>query len=181
MNRLMKWAALAAIAALVLAGCEHPVPLETGDGELVTLTVSDGTDSARALSENLAKQGYNYIEAYFKDSSGNYYRVAGYKGDPLRISVPAGAYTSGNTVMFAGRGEDKTLLAIGELWKVGTSETTTIAVDSTSVVFKLYPLLTAAAAVTVGGSTAGTNKVEFRGRQVPYYSMNAATLTPISY
>jgi hypothetical protein len=175
MRKMMKGAAIAAVMALALAACEHPIPVAE-EGGLVNLTISDGTDSARALSADLAKLGYNYVEAIFKDPSNAYHRAAGFKGDPIRISVPAGAYASGKTVMLAGRGEDRTLLAIGEMYQVNGTGGTTIAADTTNVTFKLYPLVTGAIA-----PAAATDKVEYRGKQVPYYNISANIVTAINY
>jgi hypothetical protein len=172
MTKLMKLAAIAAVMALVLAACDHPLPIDEGGG-LVTLSISNGADSSRALTADLAKQGSNYLEVIFHHGA-DYYRVAGYMGDPLRISVPAADYET-TAIMMAGRGEDKTLLAVGKLNSIDGSPGTTISLDTTAIGFTLYPLLTNAVTPT------STGNVEFQGKQVPYYPIAANTNESIEY
>jgi hypothetical protein len=194
MMKKMRFGGLAAVAALVLAGCgaidldplaENSPAEFTKDGRrLVNLTINAG-GNARALTQALAQAAINYYEVVFYDAAGSqYYRVAGFKGQSLKLSVPAATYdndSSGNkAIVFAGNDSGngvKTLLAIG---KLSTPSNGVIDPSVANVQFTLTALTTdikAAAgttfAITTGASTTPYSSVNYEGSTVPCFYVDA--------
>jgi hypothetical protein len=95
-----------------------------------------GGGNARALTTDLAKAGYDYVEVVFH-KDGRYYRASGFKGQNFTIALPAGTYGPGNAVAFVGRESDHTLLAVGVMT---TPNDGIITAATTSVTFILEAL-----------------------------------------
>jgi hypothetical protein len=189
----------AAVLVLALAGCDglalgslkgSDLAQYTEDGRrIVNLTINTGAGTARALTQALAKNAINYYEVVFCDGA-DYYRVAGHKGETLKLSLPAGSYltdTAGTSaVVFAGNDPgtgEKTLLAIGKLTAPADGA---ITASTTSVTFTLTELATdikAAVGTTFaigagapgGGSPVLYDTVDFNGTAVPCFFVDKDT------
>jgi hypothetical protein len=203
-------AALVLVLALALSACDGLAPHLTrveitrqGDGPpeytgytpdgrpLVRLTVTaaavageEGT--ARALNQPLAEAAINYYQVAFYDGV-NYYHTAGYKGQTLRLAVPADTYA--NTVEnpkaalavaghVSAEGE-KTLLAMGNLTFPADG---VITGSTTNVTFTLTALTTDVKAANdstfkiIDGRPTGTpsmvmKTVTYNGVQVPAFKV----------
>jgi hypothetical protein len=160
---------LAATLALAFIACDGLAPRAededlaeyTADGRrLAHLTINTG-GNARSLTAPLARDTINYYEVIFYDASlSKYYRVAGFKGQALELSVPHDTYDNdagGNrAIVFAGNDPgngDKTLLAIG---KLSNPNTGVINGSVSSVTFTLKDLRTDVKAAPGTTFTIGT-------------------------
>jgi hypothetical protein len=123
----------------------------------------------------------NYYEVVFADSTRTeFYRVAGYKGQTLRLSVPADTYdndTNGYAIVFAGHDPgngDKTLLAIGKMTTPGNG---VIDVDTTSIAFTLTALETdiATSFAVTAGDNGDPGTVNYDNAAVPCFFVHADT------
>jgi hypothetical protein len=71
---------------------------------------ASGGGGIRALSPEVAKAGYNYIEVVFTAHGVGYKSGSAIKGEDIKFSLPEGQYLA---VMFAGTSSGAKLLAIG--------------------------------------------------------------------
>jgi len=146
------FAGIAVLFALAVVTCDLFPSAEKGgniveyteDGRLlVNLSISTG-GAGRALTTDLAKGGVDYYEVAFQDlvTPTKIFRTSWDYTKAGKISVPAGNYnTAAKAILFAGRYEDKTLLAVGNLSAVdSTPGSTTITPSTTSVTFTLAAL-----------------------------------------
>jgi len=101
----------------------------------------------RALSGPLAQSWVNYYEVVFR-TGGTNYRARWRTGEVGKIAIPFGDYSSVNptstaaAILFAGRVETKTLLAVGRLTATTGSNYPAINAGTTGVTFTLTPLTT---------------------------------------
>jgi len=163
------FAGCAVLLALALVTCDaFPPAVKDGEDskpELVTLdnglpgvylTIKVADNAGRSMTTAHAKEWTNYYEVAFLDKKGNIWRAKWRGLESGRIAVPFGDYgdvdpsvnpgtptTPGTpaAIMFAGRYETKSLLAVGKLTQVNTDVgITEINADTTSVTFTLIPL-----------------------------------------
>jgi len=158
----------------------------SADGSRVTINL-DGygdAESARALSRPIAREGYNFLEVVFRDST-TIARSSWEKGKAMNITgVPRGATpagvnygvtggatlsaTVGEAVLFVGQkvGSDLTLLAVGKIVAIDgvdvTALTANITPSTRSVTFGLAALTgnTTFVSATNGGSFAAVTPAE---------------------
>jgi len=211
------FAMITVLLALVIVTCDLFPPVEKGDKDKpeivydengepwgVNLTISD-KDVNRAMTGDIAKFMVNYYEvAFIKSPGGTIYRARWRMGETGRLAVPFGDYASVDptaapaAIMFAGRHDTKTLLAVGELTLVNGSTGTEITSTTTGVTFTLTPLTTDVHAsdvssfqITVGPAnltsyydgTSGKEfpTVEYNNEDVPLFFVRADALNEATY
>jgi len=144
------FALLAVLFTLTVVTCDINPPAEQGKANIiydendqpwgVNLTISAGTDD-RAMTAGIAKLMVNYYEVAFKSGS-QIYRTSWRAGETGKLAVPFGDYDTADpsaadsAIIFAGRYETKTLLAVGLLTS-GPIDS-----DAANVTFTLTPLTT---------------------------------------
>ena len=211
---MKKFSIFGIIILLVMVSCNNfsdlgstDDPIQyTADGRpMVAVSLGTGS-SGRALTDYLAKNGFDLYEAVFKDpappaGASTYYRKTWAKGEAAKIYLPTGGYaTSANAILLAGASKDKTLLAVGTITGVTdtadvTSPGATITTTTKSITFTIYSLetdinktyaaatstfaiLTPAASATVAGTLPTVDGYPYFA--VPY-SNSATTLVTANY
>jgi len=113
-----------------------------------TLIGVSGKQASRAMTVDSARRGFDYFEVVFYYGSQQIAEASWELGRRALIKVPmSGDYSAVNVqsgkgcaVLFAGRKEDRTLLAVGRLVNVDDVETAVISDSSSSVTFELFTL-----------------------------------------
>jgi hypothetical protein len=131
---------------------------------------------SRSISADVARAGINFYEAVFYDGT-SYYTFTTAKGNPLKISIPFGTYTSATAILLAGDSDTQTLLATAPLATIPAGGT--INASTTAINFTLTALtsdLTDASSVfkdsvtaSMPGNTMATKSIN--GLVVPYHSL----------
>jgi len=161
------FAGIVVLLALTIITCEGFSPNDTGGGESAKIVYKDGQPwgvelaintggASRAMTDNIAKGWVNYYEVAFMYND-VIYRAKWRLGSVGRIAVPFGNYDTadpangdsvaalagkGAAILFAGRFDSKTLLAVGNLTGVTGGSGTTIDAATTGVTFTLTALTT---------------------------------------
>ena len=152
---MKKFAIFGIITLLVMVSCNNPSDLGstssddpiqyTADGRpMVAVSLGTGS-SSRALTDQLAKIGFDLYEAVFKDpaSNGVFYRKTWVKGETAKVYLPVGNYgTSANAILLVGASKDKNLLAVGTVTDTDATGTTLVSSTTKSITFTVVSLVT---------------------------------------
>jgi len=155
---MKKFCVFCVAAMLVMAACDNPVDLGgsndapvqyTADGRPMVQISLGTSSSSRALTDSLAKAGFDLYEAVFKDpaAAGVYYRKSWFKGESAKIYLPTGDYgTSAKAILLIGASSDKTLLAVGTITGIddgsGSTASTVVTSSTKAITFTTYSIET---------------------------------------
>jgi len=201
------FATITVLLALVIVTCDAFPPAPESNNNIVGYTddgrplieLSIGINrSGRALTLDLAKGGVDYYEVAFQDPTNpsKVYRTSWDYTRTGRISIPPGDYGNNvaiatapviKAILFAGRYDDKTLLAVGALSSIGSTAVSgnnaVITPSTTQVTFTLKELendvnddpATSTFQITGPIATAITNDGGANWIYVPTSSVNYST------
>ena len=112
------------------------------------ITINVDKTSSKALTQGMAQSSITFYEVAFKDPNtpATIHRTTWPHTKTGRIYLPTGDNygTAGNSILFAGKGADKTLFALGS-WtattdSAGTGTAGTVTMTTTSITFTLVAL-----------------------------------------
>jgi len=120
-----------------------------GMGDAIGINTGNTVSVQRALSGNIAKMSYDFLEVVFKAGNivartswelGEQVNLSGVYRTDSGINYSSTDPANNSAVMFVGRKSDKTLLAIGKLVRVDGVQTAVINSNSKSVTFEISVL-----------------------------------------
>jgi len=118
MKKALLWTFVTLLVMVALVSCDDVIGgmggKYTPDGKMVTVNIV--TDMGRSITEEIAKESWNYYEVIFGETdSGPYHRGSGLRALGLTITLPAKVYEKENTLLLLGTNTGKTLVATGRL------------------------------------------------------------------